>query len=156
MVRPLELIYRCLSNPAPNLFSFSDIEGKEVVVLDDFRLSPSNQGRPVEWQHFLVLCDGGTCHFSRPHTAFAEDVTIPSSNAIPIFCTGKGLPVYLLNGEIDGTETEMMRVRFKVYTFTHCIPVDAAKPCAPCARCFVDLLYSHAAQLAGLPVDPAL
>ena len=93
LLRPLEKVFRCLTNPAGNLFSFAEIKDKEVVLLDDFRFIP-NQDRPISWSQLLLLLDGATVHFSRPRTHFMEDVTVEASNTVPVFFTGKSVPVF--------------------------------------------------------------
>lgn len=144
LVRPLEKMYRALVNPAANNFSFAEIEGKEVVVLDDFRFA---NGKPIAWSDLLLLLDGGTVNFSLPRTHFSSDVCVPSSNTIPVFCTGKGLPVYAEGGHVDPIETEMLRVRFKVFVFHTQIPREGVRECPPCSRCFSELLQLYAPQL---------
>jgi len=147
LIRPLEKVFRALVNPAQNSFSFAEIDGKEVVVLDDFRFS--NSGKPIPWASLLLLLDGGTVSFSLPRTHYTADVVVPASNTIPVICTGKGVPEYFESGQLDRVETEMMRTRFRVFVFHKQIPLDRMRECKPCARCFVDMLHAHAPQLQG-------
>lgn len=146
LVRPLELIYKALVNPANNTFSFGEIEGKEIVLLDDFRLC-SSSGKPVPWSTMLLLLDGGTVNFSLPRTHYATDVCVPSSNTIPVFCTGKAVPVFLEGFHVDPVESEMMRSRFKVFLFVKQITTESMCECSPCAKCFAEMIFAHSHQL---------
>ena len=145
LLRPLEKAFRCLTNPAGNLFSFAEIKGKEVVLLDDFRFS-ANQDRPISWSQLLLLLDGATVHFSQPRTHFVEDVEVDAKNTIPVFFTGKSVPVFLQHGVADAVETEMMRNRFRVFVFHSPIPRESMRECLPCSKCFADFLLCHASQ----------
>lgn len=144
MVRPLERMYRALVNPASNSFSFAGIDGKEIVLLDDFRFT---NGKPIQWADLLLLLDGGTVNFSLPRTHYASDVCVPASNTIPVFCTGKAVPLFTVGGQVDSGESEMLRIRFRVFAFCKQITRERACECSPCSRCFSEMLCSHAHQL---------
>jgi hypothetical protein len=144
LVRPLEKMYRALVNPASNSFSFAGIEGKEIVLLDDFRFT---NGKPIQWSDLLLLLDGGTVNFSLPRTHYANDVCVPASNTIPVFCTGKGVPLFMVGGQVELSESEMMRCRFRVYNFEKQIPRHMVCECAPCSRCFSEMVCFHAPQM---------
>lgn len=144
LIRPLEKIYRALVNPAQNSFSFAGIEGKEVVVLDDFRFT---NGKPIAWSDFLLLLDRATVNFSLPKSFHSSDYCLPDTNTIPVFCTGKALPVFCEGGQVDLIGSEMLRTRFRVFVLYKQIPSYEARECPPCCRCFCELLNTHAPQL---------
>lgn len=139
LARPLELIFRSLVNPAANNFAFAGIEGKELVVLDDFRFT----GKAISWSDLLLLLDGATVNFSLPRTHFVRDVCVLSTNTIPVICTGKSVPVFVERGKENDVESEMLRFRFKVYPFSKQIQPSFVQECPPCPRCFVDCLKQH-------------
>ena len=141
LLRPLEKLFRCLQNPAMNSFSFSGARNKEIILLDDFRFNQAER-KPITWSQMLLLLDGATVNFSQPRTFCNEDFCLEASNSIPVFCTGKSVPVYERNGVIDGVESEMMRNRFRVFVFHFSIPVGSHKEAIPCPRCFADLLHA--------------
>ena len=146
LLRPLEKVFNALSNPAGNAFSFGDIAGKDVVLLDDYRY---NGGKPIVWSDLLLLLDGGTVNFSLPRTHFAQDVCVPSENKIPVFMTGKALPVFFEGGAVDTVESEMLRVRFKVFVFGRSIPLSEVQECPPCACCFSNFMLTNAGKAAS-------
>ena len=58
----------------------------------------------------------------------------------PIFCTTKEKLVYVRGGVMDERETEMMRVRWKIFNFHVQIPCSQQVDILPCPRCFAELL----------------
>ena len=141
ILRPLEKLFRCLSNPAMNTFSFSGVAGKQVIFLDDFRFSPA-EGKPLSWSQMLLLLGGATVTFSQPRTHFSSDFCLEGSNTIPVFCTGKYVPLYVENGRVDGVESEMMRNRFTVFVFHSQIPSHVLRECPSCPHCFAGFIQS--------------
>ena len=145
LLRPLEVVFRALSNPAGNSFAFGDILEKDIILLDDFRYT----AKGIRWADLLLLLDGATVHFSLPRTHYAKDVELPPSNTIPVFATGKSLPAPRnSDGSVDEIEAEMMRWRFKIFVLSRTIAENEVVECSPCAKCFCDFLDRNAEQLA--------
>ena len=61
-------------------------------------------------------------HFPAPKTHFAEDIL--SDADIPIFATSKDKLVCVQEGPVEPRETEMMSVRWNVFTFNKQIPQE--------------------------------
>ena len=92
----------------------------------------------IAWQDFLLLLEGQVVHLPAPKSRFAEDIKFDRDT--PIFCTTKQPLTFVKNGSVDDRETEMMAVRWKVFTFIHQIPVEQQQEMQPCSSCFARLI----------------
>ena len=68
----------------------------------------------LPWQDMLLLLEGQPVHFSAPKTHYAQDIVFDKDT--PIFCTSKSEIISLRNGVVDDRETEMMAVRWRVFS----------------------------------------
>ena len=72
---------------------------------------------------------------------FSKDVAL--SGDVPIFCTAKEEITYVRGGVLDATETQMMRVRWNVFSFHAPIPTEKQVELASCPRCFAELVLQE-------------
>ena len=86
-------------------------ESAEIIFLNDFRWSP----QVLAWHDMLLLSEGQTVHLPAPTSHFAKDLVFDADS--PIFCTGKHELIFIKAGCIDEKETEMMRVRWRKFSF---------------------------------------
>ena len=52
------------------------------------------------------------------------------------------VPIYIKYGVLKQHETQMMRVRWKIFTFTYQISENEQVDVRPCGRCFADLILN--------------
>ena len=136
LLQPLSLILNCFQNPSKGNYPWIDLEGKDCLVMNDFRYYPEL----IKWNDLLLLCEGDTVQFPRPMSTFSSNLTIEASNKLPILATGRE-PIR--HRDLDGVEhpdeTEMMNVRW-VYIHINKPLRNIDRTCKPCPRCFVELL----------------
>ena len=73
-------------------------------------------------------------HLPAPKTHYAKDIVFDKDT--PIFCTSKQPIVYIRNGVLDQRETDMMSVRWKIFTFNVRIQEKDQRELSKCAKCF--------------------
>ena len=134
MLDPLNSIYRSFKNPATTSFAWVGAQNCEIIFLNDFRWSE----KVIPWHDLLLLLEGQTVHLPAPKSHFPEDIEFVKD--APIFCTGKEELVYVRGGVLDERETEMMRVRWKIFNFHAQIPRTEQVDILPCPRCFAELM----------------
>ena len=88
----------------------------------------------------LLLLEGHVVHFAAPKTSYSEDILFEKDT--PIFATSKAPITFVKNGVLDDRETEMMNVRWRMFSFRFQIPLEKQKAVPICARCFSSLLLS--------------
>lgn len=133
---PLTLIYEAFCNPASTSFAWVGAEKAEIIFLNDFRWSP----QIIPWHDLLLLLEGQLVHFPAPKTHFAQDIVL--SGQTPVFATGKQPLVFIKGGNVDDTETEMMKVRWNHFTFKSQIPEHEQREIAPCGACFAKFIIN--------------
>ena len=134
ILNPLNCIFRTFTNPATTTFAWVGAQNCEVFFLNDFRWSE----KVIPWHDLLLLLEGQTVHLPAPKSHFAQDIEFVHD--APIFCTGKEELVHIRGGILDVGETEMMRVRWKVFAFHAQIPEEEQVEISSCARCFAELI----------------
>ena len=136
MLNPLNTIYKTFSNPASTTFAWVGTEQSEVVFLNDFRWS----AQIIPWHDFLMLLEGQTVHLPAPKTHYRQDILFQGDT--PIFCTSKDELSYVRGGVVDDRETQMMKVRWRVFNLFHQIPEEQQKSAPRVENVLVDL-FSH-------------
>ena len=136
LLKPLQKIFQCFSNPATGTFAWVGVEECEVIFLNDFRYDQ----RIIAWQDFLKLLEGDEVKFAAPKTHFAKDISFRGDS--PIFCTSSEKFTYLKNGVVKEQETEMMESRWKTYTFHYQIKRSEMNFISPCSKCFADFVLN--------------
>ena len=134
LLNPLNDVYKTFSNPATGRFAWVGCDQAECIFLNDFRWSQDM----IPWHDLLLLLEGQEVHLPAPKTHFAEDILFDKDT--PIFATSKQELIYVKNGIVDTRETEMMKVRWKVFTFFHQMPQERQRELVPCPRCFARLV----------------
>ena len=134
ILQPLNLMYNCFVNPASTTFAWDGAETAEVIILNDFRWS----AHIVPWHDMLQMLEGQPVHLSAPKTHHAKDLVLDKDT--PIFCTSSSRIRYVSQGAINERETEMMEVRWKVFSFWKQIPESRRRDIAPCGTCFANLI----------------
>ncbi len=134
LLNPLNTILKSFTNPASTTFAWVGAEDAEIIFLNDFRWSTNI----IPWHDFLLLLEGQLVHLPAPKTRFSRDIAFEKDT--PVFGTGKTPIVFICGGAVDDLETEMMAVRWRVFTFNKQIPLEQQKTIPPCARCFAQLV----------------
>ena len=133
---PLWLIFKSFLSPATCSYAWLGGEDKEIIFLNDFRYSPII----LPWSDMLLLLEGHVVHFAAPKTSYSEEILFEKDT--PIFATSKAPITFVKNGVLDDRETEMMNVRWRMFSFRFQIPLEKQKAVPICARCFASLLLS--------------
>ena len=134
LLKPLNLIYHTFTNPASGTFPWVGVEKNECIFLNDFRWND----KIIPWHDLLLLLEGEPVHFSAPKSHFSEDILLVADT--PVFATSKHRLTYVRGGSVDERETEMMAVRWNVFTLTHQISADQQVDMKPCPHCFASLV----------------
>ena len=135
LLDPLTKIFKTFSNPASNSrFAWVGVEDAECIFLNDFRWN----AEMIPWHDLLLLLEGQEVHLPAPKTHFAQDIHF--NRDTPIFATSKDRLIYVKNGQVDVRETEMMNVRWKIFTFYAQIAQSQQRQIPPCQRCFAELI----------------
>ena len=134
LLDPLRIIYKSFLSPATCSYAWLGVEDKEIIFLNDFRYSPII----IPWSDLLLLLEGHVVHFAAPKTSYSEDILFQTDT--PIFTTAKSPITFIKNGVLDERETELMTVRWRIFTFRCQIPFDKQKVVPICGHCFASLL----------------
>ena len=134
ILQPLCVMYKCFLNPASTTFAWVGAETAEVILLNDFRWSK----QIIPWHDLLQMLEGQPVHLSAPKTHYAKDLVLDKDT--PIFCTSSTRIRYVSQGAINERETEMMEVRWKVFSFYKQIPEGRQREITPCGTCFAHLI----------------
>ena len=87
----------------------------------------------------LLLLEGQPVHLSAPKTHYAQDNVFDKDTRI--FCTSKSEILSIKNGVLDEKETEMMAVRWRVFSLHAQIPeAEQVHDVNPCPRCFAEFI----------------
>ena len=136
LLNPLNVIYNTFTNPTTSNFAWVGAESAEVLFLNDFCWSP----QVLPCYDMLLLLEGQTLYLPALKCHYAKDIVFETDTSI--FCTGKHELVFIKGGCIDERETEMMRVRWKIFNFSSQIPHCEQRNVPPCPRCFAKLILS--------------
>ncbi len=137
LLNPLNAVFNTFTNPATTTFAWVGASEAEVVFLNDFRWSP----QIIPWHDLLLLLEGQEVHLPAPKTHYKQDISFKGDT--PIFCTAKEELSFVRGGNVDQRETEMMRVRWLVFSLFSKIPEEQQVNVAPCPRCFSELIFSQ-------------
>ena len=130
ILNPLTSIYDTFCNPASSSFAWVGAENSECIFRSDFRWSV----QVIQWHDFLLMLEGQMVHLPAPKTHYAKDIVFDKDTSI--FCTSKQPIVYIRNGVLDQRETDMMSVRWKIFTFSVRIQEKDQRELPKCAKCF--------------------
>ena len=131
---PLRVVYDSFLSPATCSYAWLGVENKEVIFLNDFRWSPVI----LPWADMLLLLEGHVVHFAAPKTNYSKDIEFTRDT--PVFATAKA-PISFIKGSVmDDRETEMMSVRWRIFTFRHQFSLEEQKTVSPCGHCFAKML----------------
>ena len=95
----------------------------------------------ILWHELLLLLEGEPVHLSARKTHYAQDILLTSDT--PIFATSSFEILFIKHGVICDTDTEMMKVRWKVFKFHHRISESQQRSIWPCGRCFAQLVLQE-------------
>ena len=137
MISPLKAIYHAFVKPATGGFAWVGAEESEVIILNDFRWSPSI----IAWSDFLQMLEGDTMHLAAPKSFVQQDILFDKDS--PFFATADAPLVMIKGGSIDRINTDMMRVRWHYFEFWRQIPEVEQCAMKPCARCFSELILTN-------------
>ena len=126
--------FKTFCNPVRDKFVWVGSEGAKIILINDLRWSPEL----IQWDDFLHLLEGQKAHLPASKNHFAKDVSI--SNDTPILATGSSTIKHVGKYNVfDDRETEMMKVRWRVFGFTRRISESDVKEIPVCPRCFSEL-----------------
>ena len=92
----------------------------------------------MPWQDLLKLLEGDQIHIAAPKSHYAKDLVLDKNT--PIFATSISRIRSYTNGKINEAETEMMEVRWKVFSFYSQLQPHEIKELQPWAKCFANLV----------------
>ena len=97
----------------------------------------TNKNELIACKEFLLLLEGQVVHLLSPKKHYTADICISSD--IPIFATGNSRIIFTGRyNQPDEHETEMMRVRWKVFELFHQTSEEKSAP--PCPKFFSKLV----------------
>jgi len=134
LLNPLTIIFKTFLNPASTTFAWVGAESGEMIFLNNFPWS----AQVLPWQDLLLLLEGQPVHFSAPKTHYAQDIAFEKDT--PIFCKSKSEIVLIKGGVVDDFETQMMSVRWRVYSLYAQLPESEQVILSPCGKCFARLV----------------
>ena len=132
---PLKEIFDCFSNPPSSTFNWIGVEKSEVIFLNDFRWTPTI----LPLSQLLQPLEGDEVNFPTPKNHWQKNIHFVRDS--PVFATSSDEIISNKIGPLMLKETKMMRLRWKVYAFTHEIPEDKVCEQKPCGVCFTKLIY---------------
>lgn len=118
LLNPLNKIFRTFTNPASGSFAWIGAENAECIFLNDFRWSE----KLIPWHDLLLMLQGQVVHLPAPKTHFARDISFTGDTLI--FATSKHQLIYVKHGAVDVCETEMMSVRWRMFSLNCQIPQE--------------------------------
>ena len=125
LLNPLNQIYNTFSNPATTTFAWVGAEAADVIFLNDFRWSK----QIIPWHDLLLMLESQVVRLPAPKSHYSKDATLSSD--VPLFCTAKEEISFVQGGVLDARETEMMKVRWNVFSFHREITKDEQVETAP-------------------------
>lgn len=137
ILSPLKVIYNAFVNPASGTFAWVGAENAEIIILNDFRWSPSI----IAWADFLQMLEGDSMHLATPKNFSNKDVIFDKDT--PFFATADAPIVLIKGGCIDRSNTEMMSVRWRTFQFFYQVKEEERKDLKPCGRCFAEFILTH-------------
>ena len=131
---PVRVVYHTFLSPATCSYAWLGVEDKEVIFLNDFRWSPVI----LPWSDMLLLLEGHVVHFAAPKTTYCKDIEFTRDT--PVFATAKAPIAFIKSSMIDDRETEMMNVRWRIFTFRHQFDIHSQKTVPSCGHCFATMI----------------
>ena len=138
LLEPINLIFPNLfANPSKNAFNLIGAAEADLIYLNDFRYSPTNE--IVAWNDLLNILDGSKLHTSAPKSTHARDILWVAKQ--PVVATGPERIKKFHKGttSLNESETAQMDARWVYVQLTHQIP-KINNEIVPCAKCFAMLL----------------
>ena len=134
---PLKCIYRAFCNPATGTFAWVGAEKADIIMLNDFRWSPSI----IPKSDLLQMLQGDTVHLPASKTFCSKDIEFKEDT--PFFATANVPLVFVKGGSIDQANTQMMSVRWRFFQFWKQIPEKDQLALKPCPKCFAKLILDN-------------
>ena len=86
----------------------------------------------------LLLLEGHVVHFAASKINYSKHIEFTRDT--PVFATAKA-PIFFIKGSVmDDLETEMMSVRWRIFTFRHQFSLEEQKSVSPFGHCFAKML----------------
>ena len=134
ILSPLKKIYHAFCNPATGSFAWVGAQECEIIVLNDFRWSPTI----IAWADFLQALEGDTVHLPAPKNFCRQDIEFTKD--APFFATSDAPLVLVKGGCIDRANSQMMDVRWRFFHFWKQIPPSEQEQIPACGRCFAKFI----------------
>ena len=135
LLNPLNTVFKTFTNPATTTFAWLAAETAEVIFLNDFRWCSQIR----LWHDLLLLLEGQKVHLPAPKTHFSQDIEFTRDT--PIFCTSKEELSFVRSGVLDERESQMMKVRWKVFALQSPIPEEEQRNTPNCPHFFAKLTF---------------
>ena len=133
----LKYICRAFCNPATGTFAWVGAEQSEIIMLNDFRWSPSI----IPSSDLLQILEGDIVHLPAPKNFCSKDIEF--NRDTPFFATADAPLVLVKGGSIDQANTQMMSVHWHFFHFWKQIPEKDQLHLNPCPRCFAKLILDN-------------
>lgn len=137
LLNPISKVFdRSFVNPSSTRFAWIVADEAEVIFLNDYRWNSSQ----ITWHDLLrLLEEGQIVHLPAPMNNYSKEIVIDSD--VAIFATSNAeIKLYGRNNELIRDETDMMSVRWKVFTLHQSIPTIDQVNVPPCPVCFSKLV----------------
>ena len=93
----------------------------------------------MSWNVVMIGKKGQKVHLPAPKTHFSQDIEFTRDT--PIVCTSKEELSFVRGGVLDERESQMMRVRWKVFALQSPIPEEEQRITPNCPHCFAKLIF---------------
>ena len=124
-LRPLEMIFKAFVPPDSGSHQLADIQGSEILWLNDFEFSTSF----MTWSRFKDFLEGSALKVAVPKSS--GNNYLFTSDA-PVFGTSPGI----VKHPAVQKETDQMNSRIKYFHFVHYFDPSVCPEIKPCAHCF--------------------
>jgi len=100
--------------------------------------SKAQQGDSCLYDFVLSRSQENIVHFAAPNTTYNQGIEFCKDT--PIFATAKPPMSFVKGSVIDDRKTEMMNVRWRLFTFKHQCDINCQKTVPSCTHCFATML----------------
>jgi hypothetical protein len=129
LLMPLHNVFpETFANPAASSFSWIGADECSIIFLNDYRWNTKRFEGNIEWGTFLRLLEGATCDLPAPMNTHTKHIKIKTD--VPIFVTSPRMfQWYAMDPqeprtEIYDKEDEHIKKRYKLFQFSHTIPMN--------------------------------
>ncbi len=137
LTAPIEMVYDTFDNPGEGKYNLDELPGKDVALLDDFRV----EEKLIPWRVLLLWLDGRPFRIPRPRNEPGMKDYRYSGTA-PVLLMSKEAPMKRKFGMEDRVESDQLRERLCSLYFHFRIDRPPGADIVPCGRCWALLILS--------------